>query len=76
MSNFLVHDGDGVKMYEKALAEIDELRKAFNDRDLVAVADSVGDGLYVVLGTLCACGRSIGDFWYVDHLQEWFEHQA
>lgn len=38
---------------------IDELRDAFASGDIVKVADSIGDALYVVLGTACACGIDI-----------------
>lgn len=36
--------------------ELDELQVAFDHGDLVAVADAIGDLLYVVYGTAVACG--------------------
>lgn len=38
---------------------VDELRLAFDARDLVEIADAIGDALYVVLGTAVACGIEI-----------------
>jgi predicted HAD superfamily Cof-like phosphohydrolase len=38
---------------------VDELRDAFASGDIVKVADSIGDALYVVLGTAIACGINI-----------------
>lgn len=40
--------------------ELDELCDAFNERDIVEVADAIGDLLVVVLGTAVACGIEIG----------------
>ena len=39
--------------------EVTELHDAFEDEDLVEVADAIGDLLYVVLGTAVTCGIDI-----------------
>lgn len=39
--------------------EVEELSKALRERDLVEVADAIGDILYVVYGTALACGIDI-----------------
>lgn len=36
--------------------EVDELREALENEDLVKVADGIGDSLYVLYGTAVACG--------------------
>lgn len=41
--------------------ELYELEQAFKKRDLVAVADGIGDLLYVVYGTAVACGISMDE---------------
>lgn len=38
---------------------VTELQAAFEDNDVVAVADSIADSLVVVLGTAVACGIDI-----------------
>lgn len=38
---------------------VNELHWAFQDRDIVRVADAIGDALYVVLGTAVTCGIDI-----------------
>lgn len=41
--------------------ELDELEFAFEKRDLVKVADAIGDLLYVVYGTAVTCGISMDE---------------
>ena len=36
--------------------ELNELEKAFADRDIVEIADAIGDLLYVVYGSAVSCG--------------------
>lgn len=38
---------------------VTELKEAFAANDIVQIADSIGDALYVVLGTAQACGIDI-----------------
>ena len=38
---------------------VKELRDAFRSGNIVEVADSIADALYVILGTACACGIDI-----------------
>lgn len=46
---------------------VKELREAFESGDIVKVADSIGDSLYVVLGTAMACGIDIEPIFHEIH---------
>jgi predicted HAD superfamily Cof-like phosphohydrolase len=46
-----------LKLHEEEA--VTELREAFESRDILKVADAIGDALYVVLGTALACGIDI-----------------
>lgn len=41
------------------LEELEELVEAFDQNDIIEVADAIGDLLYVVLGTAVSCGINI-----------------
>jgi len=47
--------------------EAGELEEAFYDRDIVKIADAIGDLLYVTLGAACACGIDIEPIFHEIH---------
>lgn len=47
--------------------ELYELAEAFDDGDLVEVADALFDLLYVTIGTAEACGIELGSVWEHGH---------